>query len=146
MKVQKRVAEFFGLQVIKFFAGAFYIAGLTALIPLFPLVFSPSQLVEAKYSLGTAFGLIFLGFLFLFWFSGSSKLACRVLGFMTLAPGLLGVFLLYSRVNLSKFLYVFGEWSPFVESYLEANVPRAWLLAGVYIIVGVVLVWVSARK
>ncbi len=146
MKVQKRIAEFVGLQVVAMIARVFYIAGLTALIPLTPMLLSPEQLIAAKYAFGFALGFIFLGFLFVYWFSESKKSAFSALGYMTLIPGLLAViFSFMGPRRMANFLRLLGEASPFLEKWVESYVPKAWLLAGVYIIVGVFFIWVSEK-
>ncbi len=146
MKVQKNLAEFVGFQVVKVIARIFYFAGLTALIPLVPLLLSPHQLIEAKFAFGFALGMIFMGFLFVFWFSESKKVAFRALGFMTLIPGLLAVIFSFSGPRrMANFLRILGEASPFLEKWVESYVPNAWLLAGIYIIIGVGFIWLSEK-
>ena len=144
MTVKKKVVEFVGFQIVTTFAKLFYFAGLTALIPLVPLLFSPHQLVAAKYAFGIALGLILVGFILVYWFSQSKSVAFRALGFMTLTPGLLAVFFSYAGPNrMAAILRAFGEASPYLEKWVETYVPHAWLLAGIYIILGVLLVWLS---
>jgi hypothetical protein len=146
MKVQKRIAEFVGFQVVKVFAQVFYFAGLTALIPLVPLLFSPDQLVGAKYAFGFALGFIFVSFVLVYWFSESKRIAFASLGYMTLVPGLLAVvFSFMGPRRMAEFLRRFGEASPYLENWIESYVPNAWLLAGIYIIVGVGFIWISQK-
>ncbi|VVB81334.1 Uncharacterised protein [uncultured archaeon] len=145
MALKRSIAELVGLQVVKIIAGTFYMAGLTALIPLFPLVFSPQELSNARYALFTAFGFILAGFLIVYWFSGSHKIALRALGFFTLIPGTLAVFFLFSPYHMARLFRLFGE-LPYLEQYIHSYLPNAWLMAGIYITVGVFLVWLSARK
>ena len=146
MKVQKRLAEFVGMQVVAMIARAFYIAGLTALIPLIPMVLSPQEAIGARYAFGTALGLIVFGFLIVFWFTESKKSALNALGFMTLFPGLLAVvFSFMGPRRMAGLLSSFGQASPFLEKWAESYVPNAWLLAGVYIIIGVGFIWVSEK-
>jgi len=143
--LKKRITEFVGFQVVKFISGFVYMTGLTALIPLLPLVFYPEKLIGAKIALFTAVVMIFLGFLAVYWFSGSKRTALRSLGYMTLLPGFLGVLLLYSPRHMARLLHMFGVVSVFIEEYVQFYVPKAWLLAGVYMILGVVLIWLSYR-
>lgn len=146
MKVQKRIAEFVGMQVVVTIARVFYIAGLTALIPLMPMLLSPEQLIAAKYAFGFALGFISVSFVFVYWFSESKKVAFSSLGYMTLIPGLLAViFSFMGPRRMANFLRMFGEVSPYLEKWVESYVPKAWLLAGVYIIVGVFFIWVSEK-
>ncbi len=145
-KFHKTVKQQVVFHVASSVAKIFYFAGLTALIPLIPLLLSPSQLVEAKYAFGFAIGLIFVGFLLVYWFSHSNKLALRSLGLMTLIPGLLAVLFSYMGPRRqANLLRSFGEASPFLEEWIRTYVPKAWLLAGIYIIIGVILIWLSER-
>ncbi len=146
VKLKKKVTEFVGFQIIKYIAGVLYFAGLAALIPLVPLVFSPVEFVRAQRAFLIALALILAGFLLVYWFSRSKKVALQSLGMMTLIPGLVGVFLLYSGPRrMSKLVAVLEEAPLLVEKYMTSQVPHAWLLAGVYIILGVLLVWFSYR-
>jgi hypothetical protein len=146
MQLRKRVAGLIIFEIIKIIAQVFYFAGLTALIPLVPLLLSPQQLIGARYAFGVAFGFIFVGFLVVYWFSASKKIAFRSLGLMTLIPGLLAV--LFSYIGPRRMAIVlrwFGEASPLLETWIESYVPKAWLLAGIYIILGTALVWLSEK-
>ena len=146
MKLQKRVGELVGFHIVTMIARAFYIAGLTVLIPLLPMVLSPQQIIGAKYAFGTALGFIALGFLIVFWFSESKRSALKALGFMTLIPGLLAViFSFMGPRRMANFLNSFGGASPYLEKWTETYVPNAWLLAGIYIIVGVLFIWISEK-
>jgi drug/metabolite transporter superfamily protein YnfA len=145
MALKRSIIELVGLQVVKIIAGTVYIAGLTALIPLLPLVFSPQELVKAEYALAAAFGFIFAGFLLVYWFSGSHRVALRALGLYTLIPGTLAVLFLFSPHHIAKLFRLFGD-LPNLEQYLQSYLPNAWFLAGVYIIVGSFLVWLSVKK
>jgi hypothetical protein len=143
---KKKVVKVVKFQFIKFIAQIFYFAGLTALIPLLPLVMSPERLVQAKTAFGFALGAIFFGFLLVYWFSHSKKVALNTLGLMTLIPGMLAVFFNFSGPRrMAVFLEYFGNYSPYLERWLESYVPKAWLLAGIYITVGVILVYWSEK-
>ena len=141
--LKRSVMDFLGLQIVKIIARTVYFAGLTALIPLAPLVLSPEKFVNAEYAFGVAFGLIFLGFFLIYWFS-SRKEAMRILGFMTLIPGFLGVIFLYAPRHILKILGSFGI-SQHIQDYIFSNIPKAWLLCGIYIIIGVILVWLGKK-
>jgi len=145
MKI-KKVERFVGLQIIEYIARFFYFAGLTALIPLTPLLLFPQKLVEAKVAFGIALTLIFIGFFIVYIVSHSKKVALRSLGLMTLIPGLLAVFFIYSGPRrITKLLNMFGEASPFLEKWITTYMPKGWLLASVYIILGCYLIWISYR-
>ncbi len=146
MKLKKKVERAVKFQVAKLLGQSFYFAGLTALIPLVPLLLSPDRLARVKVVFGVALALILAGFLFVYWFSGSKRIAFKALGFTTLVPGLLAVLFSYlGPRRMAKLLRSFGEASPFLESWIETYVPKAWLLAGIYIILGVWFVWISYK-
>lgn len=143
-KLKKRVKRAIGFQLVKYLASFAYLTGLTSLIPLLPLLLAPERLINAKAALLTASAFVLVGFTMVYWFSGSKRVALRALGGMTLFPGLLAVVALFSGPRrMADFMRLFGEFSPLLEEWLSAYLPTAWLLAGIYIIVGVSLVFVS---
>ena len=149
MKLEKQVKELVVFQAISIIARLFYFFGLTALIPLLPLVLTPNQLVDARYAFGIALGSIILGFALVFYFSKTRKIALRVLGLFTLIPGLLAVIVSFAGPRrMGEFLSMFGKISPLLQKYIDSYVPKAWLIAGIYIILGVALIWFGekARK
>lgn len=143
--LKKRVSEFVGFQVVKFVASFLYIAGLTSLIPLLPLFLSPDKLIAAKSAFLFALGMIVISFLFIYWFAGSRKIALRSIGLMTLVPGMLAVFFSYAPHHMTRLMGLFGAATPYVKTFFMSRVPNAWLLAGIYIILGVGLIWLSFR-
>jgi len=146
MKVQKRVAHFVSLQLVSWIAGAIYFAGLTALIPIVPLVISPIQFVNAQRAFAVALAFIVFGFALVYIVSRSKKIALRTLGMVTLVPGLIAVFFSYSgERRMTELMRWFSE-APLFEKYIETHVPKAWLLAGIYIILGVLLIWLSEKS
>ncbi len=147
-KFEKQVSEFVGFQVVAGIAKFFYFAGLTALIPLVPLLFSPQELVEAKFAFGIALGSILLGFICIYLFSGKRYIAYRTLGLFTLIPGLLAIIFGFLGPRRVAELYRTIEVpfvDPLIEKWLQQSVPNAWLLAGIYIIVGVGFIWLSLK-
>lgn len=145
-KLEKKVKEFVGFYAVLWIARLFYFAGLTALIPLTPLVLSPEKLVHARYAFGLALGAIVLGYILIFWFSRSRKIALQNMGFFTLIPGLLAVIFAYvGPRRMGEFLGMFGKISPLLQLWIESYVPKAWLLAGIYIILGVSLIWFAEK-
>ncbi len=146
MKAHKKVARFVGIQIVKWVAELFYLAGLTALIPLLPLVLSPLKFIQAKQAFVIALALIIVSFILVYAASQSKKVALRALGLFTLIPGLLAVFFSYAgQRRMAEMMGWFGQESPLFENYIETHVPKAWLLAGLYIIVGVALIWISEK-
>jgi len=147
MKVQKKVTHFVSLQLVSWIAGAIYFAGLTALIPIVPLVLSPIQFVNAQRAFAVALAFIVFSFALVYLVSRSKKIALRTLGMVTLVPGLIAVFFSYSgERRMTEMVRWFGEASPLFEKYIETHVPKAWLLAGIYIILGVLLIWLSEKS
>jgi len=144
MQVEKKVKEFAVLTVIKAIAQLCYFAGLTALIPLLPIFLSPTKLIEINYVLYGAVALILVGFFIVYFFAGSKQTAFRTLGYTTLVPGLIAVFTAYTGPRrMVKFMELFGDITPVVKFWIETHVPQTWLLAGIYIILGSGLVWIS---
>ena len=62
MKLKKKVEKAAEFHIVAWIANIFYLTGLTALIPLMPLILSPQQAIEAKYAFGLALGFIIFGF------------------------------------------------------------------------------------
>lgn len=146
VKVQKRVVKFVEYRAVVFIARLLYIAGLTALIPLLPLVFVPDRLIEAKLALGFSIGLITVSFFTIFWFTHSKKESLRALGLMTLVPGGLALLFAYGGERaLVNIIANLGPITPLVEDWLRNYVPKSWLLAGVYIMLGSALMYVGER-
>ncbi len=129
-------------QAISYVAHILYITGLTSLIPIVPLVFQNLSFVN--YAFWFAIGLVVLSFLVVFLFTKSKKQAFKTLGLMTLIPGLLAVFFAYIGIRrMALLIGYFRELSPFVQSWINNYVPNTWMLSGIYIIVGVGLIWIS---
>lgn len=146
MRVRKKVTHFVASRIVVYIGEVLYFSGLTALIPLLPLLFAPKELFVARYILGLALALIVASFLVIYFFTKSKKIALRALGLTTLIPGLLAVLFAYvGERRMVIFLSKFGEITPLVEHWINTYVPKAWLLAGIYIIVGVALVYWSEK-
>ena len=112
---------------------------------LMPLILSPQQVIEAKYAFGLALGFIIFGFAIVFLIS-TRKRAFKALGFATLIPGLLAViFSFMGPHRMVNLLRRFGEASPYLDNWIQSYVPKAWILSGIYIIVGVTLVWLAEK-
>lgn len=147
MRVKKRVERFVKVQIARYVGGLVYFAGLTALLPLLPLLLRPERVVAAKLAFFIALGLIFSGFLVVYLLTESRKAALRTLGFTTLVPGLIAVLFSYlGPRRTSIFLDRFGMLSPFVDEWVSEYVPTAWFLAGIYIILGVAFIWLSEKS
>jgi len=138
-KIKRKVWEFAVYEVITTIAKLVYFAGLALLIPLIPLVFSPFDLIGAKNTLGISIILIAVSFAIIYIFTKSKKVALRALGFMTLVPGFLAV--IFSFLGPMRKAELLGHFSkaPFVKEWVQEYVPNAWILAGLYIILGCAL-------
>jgi|GEM_PF-2635129 len=144
-KVKRKVWAFIIYEIITTLAKLVYFAGLAILIPLIPLVFSPFDLINARRSLMIAFVLIIVSFSIVYIFTKSKKVALRALGFMTLLPGFLAViFSFLGPMRKAELLGYFSK-APFVKEWVKEYVPNAWLLAGIYIILGCAL-WYWSEK
>ncbi len=144
MKLARRIGREIALEIVSIFAKILYFAGLASLIPLVPLVFHPAGFAVAKYALITSVVTIILSFLIVYWSYKSKKFAFRTLGFATLVPGIIAVLLLFAGpIRITSLLSVFGKVSPYLKEFINTQIPKAWLLAGIYIIIGVALVRLS---
>jgi hypothetical protein len=144
-KIKRKVWEFAVYEIITTIAKIVYFSGLALLIPLIPLVFSPFDLIGAKNSLAIASVLIVVSFFIVYIFTKSKKVALRALGFMTLLPGFLAVvFSFMGPMRKAQLLGYFSK-APFVKEWVQEYVPSAWLLAGVYIVLGCAL-WYWSEK
>lgn len=138
-KIKRKVWELVIYELITTVAKIVYFMGLALLIPLLPLVFSPFDLINARNTLIVASVLIVVSFFIIYVFTKSKKVALRALGFMTLVPGFLAVF--FSFMGPMRKAELLGHFSkaPFVKEWVQEYVPNAWILAGLYIILGCAL-------
>jgi len=138
-----KAINFIIYRIISYFGSLFYFTGLTALIPLLPLVFINWQSV--RFSLFSALFFIIIGFGIIISFS-TYKRALRVLGWTTLLPGIIAVFFNFFGKN-KFFSYIsrldFAE--HLVENYINIYVPSSWFLAGIFIILGAFMVFLSEK-
>ena len=146
MRFERRVEKAVKMQIVKYIADFVYFVGLTSLIPLLPVLLNPREFVDVRLPFMVALGLIFVSFTMVYWWSGSKKVALRTLGYTTLFPGMIAVFIIFTPPRkLARLMGNFGGATPFIEKWIEAFVPSAWLLAGIYIILGVTLVWLAEK-
>lgn len=143
-KVKREIVQFVEYRALLWVAKIFYVAGLAALIPLVSLILAPERLWDVKVAVIIAFGFIFLSFMIVFWFTRSKRESFEALGLMTLIPGLLAVvFAFAGERSFLGAIAKLGPASPILREWLDAYVPRSWFLAGVYILLGVGLLYVS---
>lgn len=148
MALKKKVKRIVLFELVRFVAQFFYFAGLTSLIPLLPLLLSPWKLLHAYVAFSVACGFVLLSFFLVYLFTESKRVALRSLGLMTLIPGFIAVVFGFLGPRRVSWLYANIEVplvDPLIEQWLNSSVPKAWLLAGIYIVVGVILVWVSEK-
>ena len=146
MSVSTKVVDTLVLQIIRYAAQLVYFTGLTALIPLLPLFLHPTEVVNARAAFEFAIIMIFFSFALVLFVTRSKKKALLSLGLMTLFPGMLAVLFAYvGERRLVIFLSQFGKATPLVQNYINTYVPKTWFLAGIYIMLGCALVWLSEQ-
>lgn len=146
MSLQKQVITYAKFGIIKWIARLFYVAGLTSLIPIMPLLLFPEHLATVKVLLVFSAAFVCMGFLLLLWYTSSFQKTLFNLGIMTLIPGLLAViFAALGEKKLILFIASFGTLSPLIEAYIQTYVPKGWFLAGVYILLGTALAYFGEK-
>lgn len=146
MSIQKQVITYAKFEVIKWIARLFYVAGLTSLIPLAPLLLFPEHLATVKVLLVFSAAFVCMGFLLLLWYTSSLRKTLFNLGIMTLIPGLLAVlFAALGEKKLILFIASFGKLGPIIEAYVQTYVPKGWFLAGIYILLGTILAYLGEK-
>jgi len=144
--LHKKVAKHIQYQAIKFLAKLLYITGLTFLIPLVPIVFSESGLASARYVFAIALALVIASFFAIYVFTRSKRVAFAELGYITLIPGLLAVIFAYiGPRRIALLVSFFRELSPLIQEWINNSIPKSWFLSGIYIILGVFLIWLSEQ-
>lgn len=144
-KIRKQARVFIFYRIISSIAQIVYFTGLTLLLPILPFVLSPAEFVRARWTFALAIFWIFLSFLIIYFFTSSKKQALRNLGFMTIIPGFIAVIFSFLGKQRTAELLSQASRISLVTSWIEAYVPSAWMLAGVYIILGCVLWYLSEK-
>ncbi|MBS3147390.1 hypothetical protein J4219_00735 [Candidatus Woesearchaeota archaeon] len=146
MSISKKVLTYAKFGLVKWIARLFYVAGLTSLIPLIPLLLFPEHLATVKVLLVFSIAFVCMGFLLLLWYTQSFKRTIFNLGIMTLIPGLLAViFTVLGEKKLILFVASFGKLSPLIQTYVQNYVPKGWFLAGTYILLGTLLAYFGEK-
>ncbi len=146
MSYKERLFDFLVYEVAAFIAHFVYFTGIAGLLPVMPLFLTPTKIFAAEKLIWIPLLLISSSFIVLFIATRSHIRTLRALGWMTLIPGLAGVvFSFVGERRLIIFLAKLGKVEHLIVHWIDGYVPRMWLLAGVYIIIGVVLVWLSYR-
>ncbi len=129
-----------------------YFSGVTMLLPILsdawqkgvkPWVMSPSGFF-------IAFALTLISLFMLAFIAGSISRLIRGVGWMMLVPGVLAIiFAMFGPANVygwaENHITGFASVEPVVEWFVEHSVPKVAYLGGMYIIIGVCLVWFGRR-
>ncbi|RMD58595.1 hypothetical protein D6825_00315 [Candidatus Woesearchaeota archaeon] len=151
-KLSSKVEFAIQYQAVSFIAQVFYLAGLTLLLPMWPIIFTPELFRQVQTVFLLACALIVASFLVVFWFTGSKKKASFTLGMITLVPGIAAfIFSVFGKIAAVIFSVFGKDWllskmtlvSPFIQAWIEKAVPNSWFVSGIYIILGTALVWYS---
>ena len=73
MSVSIKVLTYAKFGLVKWIARLFYVAGLTSLIPLIPLLLFPEYLATVKVLLAFSVAFVGMGFILLLWYTQSFK-------------------------------------------------------------------------
>lgn len=138
--------------IVGIIAKLVYLSALTVLIPFGAMILTqkPSGL-PATLQFFPISALALLGFsvLILLFHHRSLAHTLASLGWMTLLPGLgaLGL-MIFNReavfTILGNFLG-FGRIEPYIADYINSALPNVWFVTVVYIILGVVLIYIAGR-
>jgi len=138
-KTIKRAQEQARKWAIRFLVKALYLTGLTLLIPFFPLIFTPDQLLLRILQRGTFFvGAVFISVsVLVITRTYRPARACKVLGTFTLIPSFIALF--YAIIGpemIHSIIMSFGPASQVINHWLAFNNPRALSIAVVYFFLG----------
>ncbi len=139
--------------IIRWIASLLYITALTTLIPYGALLLTamPENIaLNLGYLPITAFGLLVLSVLVLWFYYKSLAHTVSSLGWMTLLPGLGALFFMIFRPDevlglLSGFITSFGRIEPYIIAYLETAFPKLWIMIISYLVLGVLFIYVAGR-
>lgn len=129
-----------------------YFSGLTMMLPILgdawqdnikPWIVSPNGFIMA-------IGLILLSVIILSFVAGSISKLTRSLGWMMLIPGILAIiFAAFGQAEVygwaTNHVTGFSTAEPVVDWLVEHAIPKVAYLGGMYILIGVVLVWIGNR-
>ncbi|MEM2916284.1 MAG: hypothetical protein QXT19_02935 [Candidatus Woesearchaeota archaeon] len=129
-----------------------YFSGVTMLLPILsdawqksikPWVMSPSGFF-------IALGLILISLILLAFVAGSISGLIKSVGWMMLIPGILAViFAAFGQSTVygwaGQHITGFATAEPLVNWFVEHAVPKVAYLGGVYILIGVCLVWIGRK-
>lgn len=140
-KKKSPLAEFVQGYIVAWIGKIMYLTGLTMLIPFFPLLFSPDQLLLKVLRTGTFFvgAILVIGStLIIFKFYKQTRTALQVLATFTLIPAFIaGVYALAGAELFDKVVSWAGPAQPYVHQWLAFNLPKAVTIAVVYLLIGI---------
>lgn len=129
-----------------------YFSGLSMLLPILADAWEKSvkPWVVSPNGFWIAFGLVFLSIMLLGWLAGSINKLLRGLGWTMLIPGVLAIlFASFGQANVYNFaeqnIAGFATYEPVVDWVVEHAVPKVAYIGGVYVLVGVVLIWIGRK-
>jgi len=129
-----------------------YFSGLTMLVPILGQAWEKSlkPWLVSPYGFVIAFALIIVSVIILSFAAGSISKLTKSMGWMMLIPGILAlVFASVGQVQAydwaSNHITGFTTAQPVVDWLVEHSVPKVAYLGGIYILVGVCLIWVGRR-
>ena len=142
-RIERKVESFALGQLANWVARIFYIAGLTAIIPII-LLFKFEKFFDATIIVACL--CIFSSFVLLYTCTRSKRKALRGLGHMTLIPAILA--LIFAVFGRSWIRLIFGKYPQIgveVERYLEIYVPSAWIITLIYLALGLSFLYWGQR-
>jgi len=148
--MKKKTKDFWFSLPVRLFVAFVLEFSLASLIPLVIILFTPGFLLSWAFTSTVALtiALIFGCLLMLIWQFGRFDKACKILGLMTMFPGVLAlIFTYYSPetlfVSLKQVSMGFGIIEPFFEEWMAIALPKAQLLMITYILFGSIFLWLG---
>lgn len=139
--------------IVGFIAKLLYFSSLTALIPFGAMILTQkteSLPATLRFLPITALALLGFSVLMLLFHHKSLAHTLASLGWMTLLPGIgaLG-FMIFNKAAvfnvLNSAIFGFSKIQPYVAAYLDSALPKVWIVIGVYILLGFILVYIAGR-
>ncbi len=129
-----------------------YFSGLTMLLPILGAAWENGlkPWLVSPYGFVIAFALILISIIVLAFIAGSISKLTRSLGWMMLIPGILALlFAAFGQTQVydwaGQHITGFATAEPVVNWFVEHAVPKVAYLGGMYILIGVCLVWIGNR-
>ncbi len=129
-----------------------YFSGLTMMLPILGDAWQNSikPWLVSPYGFLIAAGLILLSVIILSFVAGSVSKLTRSLGWMMLIPGIIAIlFAGFGQAEVygwaTNHVTGFATAEPVVDWLVEHSVPKVAYLGGMYILIGVALIWIGNR-